>query len=181
LAMRGMVPIAKMSKINILGRRHVAFDRRLSSRIKLLSKLIYILNGPNLNLLGTREPEVYGHTTLEQVAQNCADTAKDLGLTTSLLQSNHEGELVDWVQEAEGKAAGIIINPAAFSHTSVAILDALNMFPGPVIEVHISNIYKREEFRHHSFVSARANGIIAGCGVEGYSLAVRHMASLLED
>jgi 3-dehydroquinate dehydratase-2 len=144
-----------------------------------LQNLIYILNGPNLNLLGKREPDVYGHSTLSDVEIASNATATELGLTLQMRQSNHEGELVDWIQEARQMAAGIIINPAAFSHTSVAILDALNTFDGPVIEVHISNIHKREEFRHHSFVSGRANAVIAGCGIEGYALAVRHMASLV--
>jgi 3-dehydroquinate dehydratase II len=142
-------------------------------------KPIFILNGPNLNLLGLRQPEIYGHQTLDDVAEACSALAEDLGLSIRFHQSNHEGQLVDWVQEARGAAAGIIINPAAFSHTSVAILDALTAFDGPVIEVHISNIHKREAFRHHSFVSARADGVIAGCGVEGYLLALRRMVSLL--
>ncbi len=117
--------------------------------------LITLLNGPNLNLLGLRQPEIYGRETLEDVVASCADLAEELGLTIKALQSNHEGQLVDWVQEARGISAGIIINPGAYSHTSVAILDALNAFDGPVLEVHISNIHKREAFRHHSFVSAR--------------------------
>jgi 3-dehydroquinate dehydratase II len=142
-------------------------------------KPIFILNGPNLNLLGLRQPEIYGHQTLDDVAEACSALAEDLGLSIRFHQSNHEGQLVDWVQEARGAAAGIIINPAAYSHTSVAILDALNAFDGPVIEVHISNIHKREAFRHHSYVSARADGVIAGCGVEGYLLALRRMVSLL--
>jgi 3-dehydroquinate dehydratase II len=142
-------------------------------------KPIFILNGPNLNLLGLRQPEIYGHQTLDDVAEACSALAEDLGLSIRFHQSNHEGQLIDWVQEARSAAAGIIINPAAYSHTSVAILDALTAFDGPVIEVHISNIHKREAFRHHSFVSARADGVIAGCGVEGYLLALRRMVSLL--
>lgn len=144
-----------------------------------MPKPIFILNGPNLNLLGLRQPEIYGTQTLDGVAESCAALAEDLGLSVRFHQSNHEGQLVDWVQEARTAASGIIINPAAYSHTSVAILDALNTFDGPVIEVHISNIHKREAFRHHSFVSARADGVIAGCGVEGYLLALRRMANLL--
>lgn len=140
---------------------------------------IYILNGPNLNLLGSREPEIYGDKTLADVEGNCTKVAAEFGLSIHLLQSNHEGELVEWIQAAQSKACGIIINPAAYSHTSVAILDALNVYAGPVIEVHISNIHKREAFRHHSYVSGRADGVIAGCGIHGYALAVRHMASLL--
>ena len=141
-------------------------------------KPIYILNGPNLNLLGLRQPEIYGHETLADVAEACAGLAEDLGLTISFHQSNHEGALVDLIQEARAKAAGIIINPAAYTHTSVAILDALHAFDGPVLEVHISNIHKREAFRHHSFVSGRAEGVIAGFGTEGYLLALRRMARL---
>ncbi len=144
-----------------------------------MSKTIYILNGPNLNLLGKRQPEIYGHDTLADVEANCAKVGQENGLSVTLMQSNHEGEIVEMIHAARDNAAGIIINPAAYSHTSVAILDALNTFDGPVIEVHISNIHKREEFRHHSFVSARAEGVIAGCGVNGYALAMRHMGTLL--
>lgn len=144
-----------------------------------MPKPIQVLNGPNLNLLGQRQPEVYGADTLGDVEKLCADQAKDLGLTCNFRQSNHEGQLVDWIQEARQTAAGIIINPGAYSHTSVAILDALNAFDGPVLEVHISNIHKREAFRHHSYVSHRADGVIAGFGTEGYALALRKMASLL--
>ena len=144
-----------------------------------MPKPIFILNGPNLNLLGLRQPEIYGTQTLDDVAEACSSLAEDLGVSIRFLQSNHEGQLVDWIQEARGAASGIIINPAAYSHTSVAILDALNAFDGPVIEVHISNIHKREAFRQHSFVSARADGVIAGCGVEGYLLALRRVAGLM--
>ncbi len=144
-----------------------------------MSKTIYILNGPNLNLLGKRQPEIYGHDTLADVEANCAKVGQEIGLTVKLMQSNHEGEIVEMIHNARDNAAGIIINPAAYSHTSVAILDALNTFDGPVMEVHISNIHKREEFRHHSFISARAEGVIAGCGVNGYALAMRHMGTLL--
>lgn len=144
-----------------------------------MSKPIYILNGPNLNLLGQRQPEIYGRETLADVAQACSDLGEDLGLTVRCLQSNHEGQLVDWIQEARSQGAGVIINAGAYTHTSVAILDALHAFDGPVIEVHISNIHKREAFRHQSFISARADGVIVGCGTEGYLLALRRMASLL--
>lgn len=144
-----------------------------------MTKTLLILNGPNLNLLGTREPDVYGHETLGDVQARCTALAADLGVSVDFRQSNHEGQLVDWVQQARGTADGIVINPAAYTHTSVAILDALTMFAGPVIEVHISNIHKRETFRHHSFVSGRADGVIAGCGTEGYLLAMRRLASLL--
>ena len=144
-----------------------------------MPKPIFILNGPNLNLLGLRQPEIYGTQTLDDVAESCSSLAEDLGISIRFLQTNHEGQLVDWIQEARGAAAGIIINPAAYSHTSVAVLDALSAFEGPVLEVHISNIYKRELFRQHSYVSARADGVIAGCGVEGYLMALRRMVSLL--
>ena len=140
---------------------------------------VLILNGPNLNLLGQRQPEIYGRETLADVEGRCAALGHELGLATRFLQSNHEGQLIDWIQAARGSAGAIIINPAALSHTSVAILDALNAFEGPVIEVHISNIHKREAFRHLSFVSLRAEGVIAGCGTEGYLLALRRVASLL--
>lgn len=141
-------------------------------------KPIYVMNGPNLNLLGLRQPEIYGHETLADVLGQMAALAADLGLSVQGMQSNHEGQLVDWIHEARLQAAGIIINPGAYSHTSVAIFDALNTFDGPVLEVHISNIHKREAFRHHSYVSARAEGVIAGFGTEGYLLALRRMASL---
>jgi 3-dehydroquinate dehydratase-2 len=144
-----------------------------------VTPLIRILNGPNLNLLGQRQPEIYGRDTLADVARDCEGLAATLGLTTRLDQTNHEGQLIDWIHEARGTAAGIVINPGAWTHTSVAILDALNTFDGPVIEVHISNIHKREAFRHHSYVSARADAVIAGCGVEGYRLAVRRLATIL--
>jgi 3-dehydroquinate dehydratase II len=146
---------------------------------KLTSKSVLILNGPNLNLLGKRQPEVYGKTTLADVEKDCRKLAKELGLTLRMDQGNAEHQLIDWIHAARENTSAIIINPGAFSHTSIAILDALNMYEGVVIEVHISNIYKREEFRHHSYVSGRADGIIAGCGVEGYQLALRRVASLL--
>jgi len=144
-----------------------------------MSKLIYILNGPNLNLLGQRQPEIYGHATLADVARDCAKVAQEFGCEVELFQSNHEGVIIDTIHEARLKAAAIVINPAAFTHTSVAILDALNTFEGPVFEVHISNVHKREALRHHSYVSLRADGVMAGFGVEGYALAVRRVCSLL--
>lgn len=140
--------------------------------------LIYVLNGPNLNLLGKRQPEIYGGDTLADVERACRETAAELGLDIRFHQTNREYEIIDWVHEARDGAAGIIINPGAFTHTSVAILDALNTFDGAVLEVHISNIHKREAFRHHSYVSLRADGVIAGFGVQGYTLAVRRMAVL---
>lgn len=144
-----------------------------------VAKPIFVLNGPNLNLLGLRQPEIYGKETLADVEAALGRLAVELGLAVDCRQSNHEGQLVDWIHEARAAAAGILINPGAYSHTSVAILDALNAFDGPVLEVHISNIHKREAFRHHSFVSGRAEGVIAGFGTEGYLLALRRMASLL--
>jgi 3-dehydroquinate dehydratase-2 len=146
-----------------------------------MTKLITLLNGPNLNLLGQRQPEVYGHETLADVVDACAALAADLGLQIRAQQSNHEGKLVDWIQAARADSAGIILNPGAYSHTSIAILDALNAYDGKVLEVHISNIHKREAFRHHSFVSARADGVIAGFGTEGYLLALRRMKTLVAD
>ena len=144
-----------------------------------MSNLIYILNGPNLNLLGKREPEIYGADTLVDVEAMCAEVGQGFGLAVQLMQSNYEGQLVDWIHEAREDAGGIIINPGAYTHTSVAILDALNAYDGPVLEVHISNVHTREEFRHHSYVSRRADGVIAGFGVEGYALAMRRMGTLL--
>lgn len=146
-----------------------------------MTKTILVLNGPNLNLLGQRQPEVYGHETLADVEAACRGVAESLGLAVEFFQSNHEGALVDRIQAARGKAHGIVINPAAYSHTSVAILDALNAFEGPVIEVHISNIHRREPFRHHSHVSARADGVIAGCGTQGYLLAILRLGQILSD
>jgi len=139
-----------------------------------------IFNGPNLNLLGLRQPEIYGHETLQDVENNCKDLANQLSLKVDFKQSNHEGELVDWIQAARDTSAGIIINPAAYSHTSVAVLDALNAFDGPVVEVHISNIHAREAFRHHSYVSQRANAVIAGCGIDGYLFALQRIHTLLK-
>jgi 3-dehydroquinate dehydratase-2 len=140
---------------------------------------VLILNGPNLNLLGQRQPEVYGRETLADVEAACRALGGELGLAVECAQSNHEGALVDLIQGARGRVAGIVINPGAYSHTSVAILDALNAFEGVVIEVHISNIHKREAFRHHSFVSHRADGVIAGCGTQGYLLALRRIAMVV--
>ncbi len=144
-----------------------------------MTKTVFLLNGPNLNLLGKRQPEIYGRETLADVEAAAAALAGELGLALSAHQSNHEGALVDFIHRAREEAAAIVINPGAYSHTSVAILDALNAFEGVVMEVHISNIHRRESFRHHSFVSARADGVIAGCGTAGYLLALRRIATLL--
>jgi 3-dehydroquinate dehydratase-2 len=145
-----------------------------------MNKLVYVLNGPNLNLLGKRQPHIYGRETLADVERDCRALAADLGVALRFHQSNREYEIIDWIHEARETACGIVINPAAFTHTSVAILDALNAFDHPVIEVHISNVHKREEFRHHSFVSARADGVIAGLGTQGYLLALRRIAVLAD-
>ena len=144
-----------------------------------MTRTIHLLNGPNLNLLGKRQPEIYGRDTLDDVAAQCAEVGREFGLETLLRQSNWEGQIVDWIHEARETAAGIIINPAALTHTSVAVLDALNTFERPVIEVHISQVHKREAFRHHSYVSHRADAVMAGFGIHGYVLAMRHMAKLL--
>jgi 3-dehydroquinate dehydratase-2 len=143
--------------------------------------VIYILNGPNLNLLGKRQPEIYGHETLADVETDCRAVATQAGFDIRFHQSNREYELIDWIHEARENGAAILINAGAFTHTSIAILDALNTFDGPVMEVHISNVYKREAFRHHSYISQRADGVIAGMGVQGYQLALRRAMSLLQD
>ena len=140
---------------------------------------VYILNGPNLNLLGQRQPEIYGSTTLADIEAECRALAGTLGVELGFYQSNHEGTIIDQIHEARAKAQAIIINPAAYTHTSVAIMDALNTFDGPVIEVHISNVHKRESFRHHSYVSLRADAVMAGFGTHGYALALRHAAKLI--
>jgi 3-dehydroquinate dehydratase II len=146
-----------------------------------MSRIVYVLNGPNLNLLGKRQPHIYGHETLEDVERDVRALAEELALEIRFYQSNREYEIIDWIHEAREEAGGIVINPAAFTHTSVAILDALNAFEPPVIEVHISNVHKREAFRHHSYVSLRADGVIAGLGTQGYRLALRRIAKLIDD
>jgi 3-dehydroquinate dehydratase-2 len=141
--------------------------------------LICIFNGPNLNLLGTREPEIYGRDTLDDVETLCVEKCRELGHAMRFMQSNSEGDLVTWIQEARGKADAIVINPAAYTHTSIAIRDALSAFEGPFIEVHISNVHARESFRHHSYVSGIASAVIAGCGIAGYGYAIDTVARLL--
>jgi 3-dehydroquinate dehydratase-2 len=141
---------------------------------------VLVLNGPNLNLLGTREPAVYGRTTLADIAAMVAAEAEKLGLESSFRQSNHEGELVDWIQQARGTADAIVINAGAYTHTSVAIHDALRAYGGPVWEVHLSNIYRREPFRHHSYISALAEGVICGLGAQGYLAALQAAATHLD-
>ncbi|MBV0911145.1 type II 3-dehydroquinate dehydratase [Anianabacter salinae] len=143
-----------------------------------MSRTIHLMNGPNLNLLGKRQPDVYGHETLDDVERRCRAVLAE-GFDLKMIQSNHEGAIVDAIHTARDEAVGIVINPGAYSHTSIAILDALNTFEGPVIEVHISNIHKRESFRHHSYVSLRADGVIAGLGIDGYEAAVRRICAML--
>jgi 3-dehydroquinate dehydratase-2 len=140
---------------------------------------VFVLNGPNLNMLGQRQPEVYGHESLDDIAAACNAKAKALGLAVDFRQSNIEGEMVTWLQQARGRHAGIIINPAAYGHTSVALLDALLVTDLPVIEVHLSNIFRREPFRHHTYVSQAATGVICGLGTQGYLLALEAMAGLI--
>jgi 3-dehydroquinate dehydratase-2 len=142
-------------------------------------KPIFVLNGPNLNLLGTREPAIYGSETLSDVKRRTEARAQALGLRVDFRQSNIEGELVTWIQEAREKACGIILNAGAYTHTSIAILDALNAAGKPVIELHLSNVFRRESFRHRSYVAPAAQGVICGFGPKGYELAVEAMADLL--
>ena len=146
-----------------------------------MSRLVFFLNGPNLNLLGKRQPHIYGHETLADVEASCTVLAGELGLELRFHQSNREYEIIDWIHEAREIAGGLAINPGAFTHTSVAILDALNACDFPVLEVHISNVHKRESFRHHSYVSLRADGVIAGFGTQGYGLALRRLAHLIDE
>ena len=146
-----------------------------------MSRLVYVLNGPNLNLLGRRQPDIYGHETLADVEADCLRVAGELGLDLRFHQSNAEHQIIDWIHEARETAGGLAINPAAYTHTSVAILDALNAYEGPVIEIHISNVHKREGFRHLSYVSLRADGVIAGFGTQGYTLALRRLAKLIDE
>lgn len=145
-----------------------------------MSRLVHVLNGPNLNLLGKRQPQIYGSETLADVEATCRRLGGELGLEIRFDQSNREYELIDWIHAARETAAAIVINPGAFTHTSIAILDALNAFDGIVIECHISNVHKRESFRHHSYVSLRADGVIAGFGTQGYALSLRRVAHLLD-
>jgi len=142
-------------------------------------RTVFILNGPNLNLLGKREPHIYGHETLADVEADCRRLAGELGLEVRFHQSNAEFEIIDWIHEARETAAAIVINPAAFTHTSIAIMDALKTCLCPILEVHISNVHHREAFRHHSYVSLAATAVMAGFGTHGYQLAVRHVAHLL--
>ncbi|MFP3516909.1 type II 3-dehydroquinate dehydratase [Pseudomonas sp. SIMBA_077] len=142
--------------------------------------IVLILNGPNLNLLGTREPGVYGHETLADIAHLCAQTASEEGLNIEFRQTNHEGELLDWIHGARQRCSAIVINPAAWTHTSVAIRDALVASELPVIEVHLSNVHSREAFRHHSFVSGIAQAVLCGFGSNGYRMALQHLSQRLK-
>ena len=142
---------------------------------------IYVLNGPNLNLLGTREPEVYGSATLKDIERMAAARAKAHGLAVTFRQSNHEGELVDWIQEARTKGCGVILNAGAYTHTSVALLDACRALNHPLIEVHLSNPYKREDYRRRSFIAEAADAMICGLGANGYVVAVDALAELLKE
>lgn len=144
-----------------------------------ISKPVYVLNGPNLNMLGLREPEIYGRETLADVETQVRAHAATLGLAIDFRQSNHEGELVTWIQEARDKASGILLNAGALTHTSVAVLDALNAAERPAIEVHLSNVFRRETFRHHSYVSLGVVGVICGFGPKSYLLALDAMAGIL--
>ncbi|WP_104526293.1 type II 3-dehydroquinate dehydratase [Blastococcus atacamensis] len=147
---------------------------------------VLVLNGPNLNLLGTRKPEVYGRTTLSDVEALCRAEAAELGLTVEFRQSNHEGELVDWIHEfgweaKAGRCIGAVVNAGAYTHTSVALHDAIEGIELPVIELHISNVHRREPFRHHSYISPVAVGVVVGLGVQGYPLAIRALSQLSRD
>ncbi len=145
-----------------------------------MPKSIAVLNGPSLNLLGEREPHIYGTTTLADIEQMCHKRAEAQGLDLLFFrQSNYEGQIIDWIQEARGKAAGLMINPAGFTSTSIAILDALKTFSGPIIEVHLSNIHQRESYRHHSYISYAATGVIMGLGAQGYVRAIDALATTL--
>ena len=144
-----------------------------------MAKPVYVLNGPNLNLLGLREPKIYGRETLADVQRRAEVHAKRLNLTIDFRQSNHEGELVGWIQDARDKASGIVLNAGALTHTSIALLDALNAAELPAVEVHLSNVFKRESFRHHSYISAGAVGVICGFGANSYLLALSALAGIL--
>ena len=145
-----------------------------------MPKTVYVLNGPNLNLLGSREPEIYGHATLGDVEKLCRAAAARHGLDLEFHQSNHEGEIVDWIQQARAEnAVGVVINPAGYGHTSVAILDALATLQAPIIEVHISNIHARESFRRRTYVSQVARGVLCGFGINGYALAIDGLAAMI--
>ena len=140
----------------------------------------YVINGPNLNLLGSREPEIYGYDTLDDISKRCQDKGQELGIDISFMQSNHEGEIIDWIHQAIGNIDAIIINPGAFTHTSVAIHDALKAFSGYIVELHISNPHLREKFRHISYVSLAADAVVVGLGVDGYTSVVETLPGVLK-
>ncbi len=142
---------------------------------------VWVLNGPNLNLLGEREPDTYGGESLADIEKRCAKAAKKAGMGLEFRQTNHEGELVAWIQEARESAAGLAINAGAYTHTSVAVHDALRLLAIPIVEVHLSNIFAREEFRHHSYVSATATGVICGFGGDSYLLALQALAAIISE
>ena len=142
---------------------------------------VLVLNGPNLNMLGIREPSIYGRDSLQDIESACEQRARELGLSLDFRQTNLEGDLVTWIQQARGNAAGIVINPAAYGHTSIALLDALLIAELPVIEVHLSNIFRREDYRHHTYVSQAASGVICGLGAQGYLLALDALATILKN
>lgn len=146
---------------------------------RAMTKPVLILNGPNLNMLGRREPEIYGTQTLDDIKHLCAEKAATLGMTIDFRQTNHEGELVTWVQESLGKTGGMIINPAAYTHTSVALHDALKLYDAPIVEVHLSDPAKREEFRHFSYVSPLAGAVIKGKGAQGYVEALEELSTFM--
>ena len=146
-----------------------------------MTSLIYIINGPNLNLLGQREPKIYGSNTLKDIEDICLKIANNSNIKINFLQSNAEHEIINWIHSAREEASGVIINPAAYSHTSIAILDALTLFDKPIIEVHISNIHKREVFRHNSYVSQKSTAVIAGFGIDGYKIALEKMIDLCSE
>lgn len=145
-----------------------------------MSLPIYVLNGPNLNLLGVREPHIYGATTLADIEANCRALAGELGYDLVFRQTNHEGQLIEWVQEARTAASALVINPAGYGHTSVALLDALKNVPGPIVECHLSNPAQRESFRHHTYVSLAAAGVVAGFGADSYAVAIRAAVAVLK-
>ena len=161
--------------------RRLALSGRSLCHTGFMSDTIFVLNGPNLNLLGQRRPEVYGYTTLHDIERMVRERAADHGFDVEFMQSNHEGALVDEIQRARTRGAAIIINPAAYTHTSVALHDALEAAELPVVEVHLSNVHRREEFRHHSFVSPQATAVIAGAGAYGYVMAVDFLAQHLAE
>ncbi|MEM1049156.1 MAG: type II 3-dehydroquinate dehydratase [Pseudomonadota bacterium] len=144
-----------------------------------MTKTIFVLNGPNLNLLGAREPDQYGSTTLADIEKLARETAQDLGFAVDFRQSNHEGVLVDWIQEAGAAAHGLVINPAAYTHTSIAMHDAIRALAIPVVEIHLSNVFAREAFRAHSYVSPVADGVLCGFGAHSYTLGIRAIVSKL--